>query len=367
MTEPNELLRFAESLVAGGSALDESDASWVPINLAAAIVAKDDSASPSVLMRDDLQNLIYAARVNAIVGEPECGKSWLAFFAMATELIGDSNIAYIDFEDSERGFVDRLRALGVSDLVIGDPKRVRYLRPEAPLTARSRSQFLTCVENTSLVVIDAVTEAMSLHGLDDYRATDVAEFVRLIPRLAAASGAAVLQIDHVVKDVESRGRYATGSGHKLAGIDGSQIAMDLVEPFGRGRKGSSHLYLVKDRPGGLADSWITGKTGRRFLGTLILESDAGGAAVFLSIEPPSPGSDGRPIGLMSRISAVLESSDVAMSGRALQAQIGGNAGLVRAALGQLALEGCVSVQQGPRNSNLHSFVRRPASRLTGTP
>jgi hypothetical protein len=48
----------------------------------------------------------------------------------------------------------------------------------------------------------------------------VASWLELLPRWAARLGAAVLVLDHVVKNVETRGRWATGSQHKLAGLDG---------------------------------------------------------------------------------------------------------------------------------------------------
>ena len=72
------------------------------------------------------------------------------------------------------------------------------------------------------MVIDGVTEAMTMHGLELKDNADVAKFVELLPRPLARMGAAVVLVDHVAKDTGGRGRFAIGAPHKLAGIDGQR-------------------------------------------------------------------------------------------------------------------------------------------------
>ena len=44
-------------------------------------------------------------------------------------------------------------------------------------------------------------------------------------------------------------RDAYGSVHKGNALNGARFALQNVEPFGRGMRGRSHLFVTKDRPG----------------------------------------------------------------------------------------------------------------------
>jgi AAA domain len=55
----------------------------------------------------------------------------------------------------------------------------------------------------ALVVIDGVTEALTLHGFDLGDNVEIARWLELLPRPAARCGVAVLLLDHVVKDKEA--------------------------------------------------------------------------------------------------------------------------------------------------------------------
>jgi hypothetical protein len=58
----------------------------------------------------------------------------------------------------------------------------------------------------TLVVIDGVTEAMTTEGLALGDNTDVAAWIRLLPKRFAAAGAVVVVIDHVGKNRDDQGR-----------------------------------------------------------------------------------------------------------------------------------------------------------------
>jgi hypothetical protein len=54
---------------------------------------------------------------------------------------------------------------------------------------------------------------MTTEGLALGDNTDVAAWMRLLPKRFAAAGAAVVVIDHVVKNRDDQGRYAIGGQH----------------------------------------------------------------------------------------------------------------------------------------------------------
>jgi hypothetical protein len=124
----------------------------------------------------------------------------------------------------------------------------------------------------SLVVLDGVNEAMSLHRLNPREEDGVALFRARLVKPCTAAGAAVLSADHVVKDRERRDRTPIGSVHKGNGLTGSLIYLDNVAPFGRGERGCSHVYVTKDRPGYLRRHGRPGRTpGRTFMGSLVVD------------------------------------------------------------------------------------------------
>jgi hypothetical protein len=99
---------------------------------------------------------------------------------------------------------------------------------------RNRAGMITA--GATLAVIDSVTEAMSLLGLNPYDSTETAEFFAQLPRPLAEGGAAVVLLDHVVKDRDNRGRWAIGAQHKMAGSDVC-FSLEAIRPFGRGLTG----------------------------------------------------------------------------------------------------------------------------------
>jgi hypothetical protein len=153
----------------------------------------------------------------------------------------------------------------------------------------------------TLAVIDGVTEALALHGLDLGKNPDVASWLALLPRRLMAMGTSVVQLDHVTKDKEARGRYAIGAQHKMAGVDVA-YRLDVVEPFGRGLDGRSRLIVTKDRPG-----FIRAFAERRkWAADVVLRSSDGD--VELALCAPSERGAFRPTYLMEQISKAVEKS-----------------------------------------------------------
>jgi AAA domain len=238
---------------------DGERSSWSPVDLTDAL-AGVDTPGPELLARTDSRCLLYRGRTHTFQGEAETLKSWAAIVAAAQTMTAGEDVLWIDFEDDERGVVNRLRALGVPVAMIAE--RFVYLRPDEPLydrggrITRGGVDFVQVLGERSyaLAVIDGVTEAMTTEGLDLLSNADVAVWARLLPRRLAGTGAAVLSLDHLSKNRDAGNRHAIGAQHKLAGITGAAYRFDLVRPLARavGAEpvvGSATITVTKDRPG----------------------------------------------------------------------------------------------------------------------
>ncbi len=332
--------------------------SWQPVDLDDVLLGRYERPAASVGRRDDRAGLLYPGRTNSAASETEGGKTWLALTVVATELRAGNGAAYLDFEDDEGGVVGRLMALDVDLTVIRD--RFAYFRPEESIAALgNRDDLAEALGDLrpTVVVLDGVTEAMTLHGLEVKDNADVARFGRMLPGWIAGQGPAVLSLDHVTKDRETRGRYALGGAHKLNALNGAAYVLENRTPFGIGTTGRSTLFIAKDRPGQLRRNALPASGGMHWYGDLVLDSHHE-QFVEASITPPtSHGEDFRPTVLMRRVSDALGRAGHPLSGREITDRVSGKQQVVRQALALLVDEGFVSVKPGPSNSRLHRLAR----------
>lgn len=248
---------------------DEPD-SWAPIDLGPYLRGEITRPEPSIgITRSDGLRMLYPGKEHAVIGEMESGKSWYCLAAAAAELVEGRHVVYIHFEEADPGdTIERLRALGV------EPHEIlayfRFVGPERMVSPTALARLLEPAP--TLVIFDGVNEAMSLHQWGVRDEDGAASFRRRLVKPCTRVGAATLAADHVVKDAERRGRNAIGSVHKVNGLSGVLVLLDNAEPFGRGGRGRSHVFVTKDRPGSLRrhgrPSAITGKT---FMGELVVD------------------------------------------------------------------------------------------------
>lgn len=342
---------FERALKAGRISAGDSSVtgtSWAPMDLGAVLEAGCNVAAPQLLRRTDGQALFYRACIHSANGEPESGKSKLAGGATAQVLRSGGRVAYFDCESRPEPLLEQLQAAGVSDsAIIG---RLGYVRPHEPLSHAEGDLVAELALEPDLVVLDGVTEAMQLAGMKLEDNADVAAFMAALPRRFADAGSAVLMIDHVVKDRESRGRYAIGGQHKLAAVDVA-FSLKVLEPFGRGKSGAVAIQLEKDRPGhlrALAD-------GKRIA---VMRVDAASDGEFtIDLEPPGEHRPGgfRPTVLMERVSEFV-AANPGLSKNAIRAGVKGRNDAVDLALELLVSEKFVRVAvEGQRH--LHHPVR----------
>lgn len=340
---------------------------WAPVDLRPFLDGTHVPEAPTLMCRTDGAALLYAGRVHSLHGESESGKSMVAQAEAAARLNAGGSVLYVDFESDAAAVVARLVELGARRDAIADG--FSYLRPETdPRRFVHEREALGEVLATprALVVIDGVTDALSVFGLKTEDNDDLTTFMRSLPKLMATrTGGAVLLIDHVTKNADTRGRFAIGGQAKMAGLDGAAFVVEMTEALGRGLCGAITLRIAKDRPGGIrphCGAWR--KLDRtQEAAHIVVDSTAGDGAIAVAIEPPrtgtSPegGSEHRPTRLMERVSDFVAAAVEPMSLAVIQQAVSGRATSVRHAVELLVREGYVQVHTGPRNALLHTLVR----------
>jgi hypothetical protein len=333
--------------------LEAPTSSWTPVDLSPIVrgieAGEIVGPTPSLLPRTDGVPLLYPGEVHSLAGEPESGKGWLAGGEVARLLAGGASVLYLDFEDAPASVVARQVALGARASAIVD--RFVYVRPEEALQPGALERLLAG-RTFALAVLDGMSEAYALLGFDSYANQDVPRFLQALPRPIAATGAAVLLIDHVVKDREARGRYALGAQHKLAGV-AVAYAVEVLESPSRARAGTVKVIVAKDRHG-----HVRGHASGNVIALAKITPSDDGERVTVELDPPdSLADDGgfRPTTLMQRISHFVESSPGATK-RDVREYVTGNSEYKDRALVALIAEGWLRVERDGRAQRHYSVA-----------
>lgn len=308
---------------------------WRPVDLTEAL-AGVDIPPPDLWHRSDDVPLLYRGRVHWFQGESESCKSWAAQIVAVDQLNHGHDVLYIDNEDDDRGVVARLLALGANPQAIA--AHLVYIRPDEALRDRhgaytdAWADLAAVLEQRTyrLCIIDGVTEAMTVEGLNMLDNTDIAGWMRLLPKRIAALGAAVVCIDHVTKNGETQGRYAIGGQHKLAGVTGAAYRFTALRPLARATGtdpiiGTIAVTVMKDRPG-----YVRGRSPEGKVGTLSITAypDGGVTAV---IDPHGKGPVVADMAVAGRILTYLSTYDGSSKNK-IETEVEGNSGRVREAL-----------------------------------
>lgn len=338
---------------------DRELTTWSMVDIETILDGTWTPPEPHVGRRGDGRGLLYPGRIHTVAGESEAGKGWFMVALTVAELNAGYGVVWVDFEDEPGAVVGRMLAAGANRTQLRD--QFAYIRPEGPIGTAGRADLGEAIGlvKPSVVLLDGVTEAMTLHGLDPLKNAEVAQFGRMLPRWIAQQGPAVLASDHVTKSGDGRGRYAIGAVHKLNAVDGAAYLLDNRRPFGIGLTGRSTLLLAKDRPGALRQYARPSAGGLHWYADLVLTSHA---ADFVEWElaPPVelPAGPFRPTALMARVSAAMAKAGRALSGREIEDRVRGKrVADVRTALAVLVDEAYVAVEEGPRRARLHRLVR----------
>lgn len=331
--------------------------SWAPVNLGPILAGSYTPEQPAQLQRTDGHRLLYAGRINGLIGESESGKSWVAMHACCQAMLGGEAVLFIDHEDTAAGVVGRFRALGIPDELLAG--LLTYLNPDESLGPLQRADLVLTMANNAptLIVVDGVNAAMSAMGLDLDKNKDATLYYQQVLKALSSQGATVVTIDHVTKNKDGRGGYAIGAQAKRAMTDGAIIEVEAVAKFGRGQNGKIRLRVSKDRMGEVRA--ISGGDG--WLGDLDLTSDVNGdvTMVLSGIPTVEDAEPQRPYIVMERISNLLHTTRGAMTTRGIREGVPNRSAAVDEALALLVAEGYVErTAGGPRGGLAYTLVRQ---------
>jgi hypothetical protein len=346
---------------------------WSPVNLEPVLAGDYLDPPPTMLRRTDGIPLLYDGGVHTVSGESESGKTWLCLLAALQLLEHDQRVLFVDFEDRADRVIARLLALGAT------PTQIRggfnYIRPDRPLDDTGRQQLTPALTDVRLVILDGVTEAMTLHGYDLNANQDSALFQALLPRWIADHGPAVVMIDHVVKDKEKQDRHAIGAQHKLAGIDGAAYMVKTIQPFARGKRGVAQVVVAKDRPG-----YVREQAFGKVIAEFALDGTFNDVTVIAELSPPGrvsgkdhEGTPWAPTHIMEKASAYV-AANPGLSTNAILGVLNGKTDHKRLALELLVTRGYIATKAGPRGATQHFHNRafyesdnttQPSPHMTG--
>lgn len=337
-------------------------ASWAPVDLSEILAGTYRPPVPTLLRRTDGQALLYPGLTHSFHGEPESGKSMLAQYLAATLTAEGKRVLYLDYESDPASIVGRLLMLGASRESLAGGRFV-YVQPTHSPTASGaeRAEWLRLIaEPFALAVIDGVTAALVTCGFESIDNDQVTRWAHMIPtRIAEATGAAVVMVDHVPKDAQNRGRFAIGAQAKLAVLSGAAFTLEPKEQLGVGLRGVVSVRASKDRPGQLRRHGIGYRWNDRTTEMAQFIVDSTGPSPVVSLVPPAPAQEGkpfRPTQIMENMSRELEKAP-SDSQKKTEALVSGNTEHKRKALHLLVSEGFVSVTPGARGAKVFASMR----------
>lgn len=306
---------------------------WVPEDLGPYVDGTWVEPETGILVRVDGVGLLYPAHVHWFHGESESGKSWVAQYAVASVLGHGGKALYVDHESNPGEVVQRLISMGA------DPEAIRsgltYVRPNVPVRMAIDEFKQLCQYEYAIAVIDGVTEAVTLDGTSSKDNDEIAVWMKRVPKqLARWSKSAVVCIDHVAKASETRGRFAIGGQHKMAGIDGAAYLIEPVAGLGKGVRGELKMSVAKDRPGSIrAHCGEFGENRLQEAARVVVDSSAGDGRTVVTVEAPKPGGDANRE-LLEQISRIVEGTP-GISGALVEKFATGRAEKIRDALNVL--------------------------------
>ena len=247
---------------------------------------------PTILKRSDGNFLLYAGKLNWLSAPPEALKSFTALLASVQLLQEGKGVVYIDFEDDATTICERLYKVAVGqqldnaeELVMkwvagplyADGSRdhskalFNYIACGKAFDMKLRALVLKAIKKgAQLVTIDGCATAIALANLNENDNGDVNKWINAVAYPFTNAGAAVVVIDHVVKNQITgsnfAGRSPRGAGSKLAAVSGTALSFEVKEAGSVHTEGRIEITVAKDRPGRIR---VSKRSGRRIAGMLV--------------------------------------------------------------------------------------------------
>jgi hypothetical protein len=225
---------------------------------------------PTVLKRVDSIGIFYLGKQNLLYGDPEDGKTWIALAAcVETLLLDGGTVLYIDLDrNGEDAMTHNLLMLGAPLDALRSRDRFRYCEPDSAMWIIKIVEECTIWQPT-VMVVDSVGELLPLFGASSNSGDDYIDTVNRVMRPIIAAGACGISIDHLAKSPDSRAVGPTGAVAKRARVGGVSIRVTRGRQFIPGQGGTAHLYVNKDRHGGLREHCPPGRN--QEAGTFIMD------------------------------------------------------------------------------------------------
>jgi hypothetical protein len=328
---------------------------WQPIPLD----GDDEEETPPNL----LLGLFYPDMRHLLFGETESQKTWLALCAAVEVIRAGKKVLWIDYEMTPRAIRQRLRALGCTPEQIKDS--IIYMQPCEALRPDSQATLKATLDehNPGLVVIDAISGSVGTALLDDNSNVQVEQWWQGLAAMLWEKGKrALIVIDHVNKDAQTRGRYPSGSKRKLEGADvGLQVEAIRRLAKHPPNNGLLKVTVSKDRPG-----WLPRQTATEV--ALDIDEDGGITWTVKSGTATAEGKSFRPTNLMEKASRYIEANpgksksvvEGNMDGQGKEKGKGkgkGKGAYRWLAIDLLIKEGFVRTENGPRKAILLTSIR----------
>ncbi|MBB2770552.1 UNVERIFIED_ORG: hypothetical protein GGE11_001447 [Mycolicibacterium obuense] len=242
---------------------------------------------PQLGRRTDGHSLFYPGQVNWVFGDPESGKSWLCLACVTEALAAGRRVLMIDLDhNGAPSTVHRLLALGVRATDLRNPNLFRYCEPEDAAEVR---QVVKDSQSwrPAVAVVDSIGELLPMCGSNSNSADEFTVMHTKVLKPLAKAGAAVLAVDHLAKNADSRAVGPGGTAAKRRAIGGTSLRVKVKQPFTPGHGGSATLIVNKDRHGGLRAHCPVGDR-EPVAGTFKLLAFTEGALAWV-IDPPASG------------------------------------------------------------------------------
>jgi AAA domain len=217
---------------------------FVPVDLAE--LARSGVPAPELVCH----GLLYRGGLHSLAGPPDAGKSTLLYLWALELLAQGERVVLLDEESGREQVTEKLLALGATPDLL-DPDRLVYQDfPGRTWDGADHQALADLLEHTrpALVGLDSAGAFLAVAGLSENESEHVTGFYKAVLLNAARTfNTAVVVLDHQGKADEA-GRYARGSGAKLALVD-VHLRVEAVVPFSRSQSGLLKLLVHKDRRG----------------------------------------------------------------------------------------------------------------------
>ena len=169
---------------------------------------------PVLLIRTDGQALFYLGQVNLLFGDAETGKTFVALAGCAEALRAGRRVLVLDLDhNGVEATVSRLLMMGAPRGKLRDPNVFRYCEPQ------DRDDVRQVVKDSmawrpAVAVVDSIGELMPMLGANSNSANEFTHTHTAVLKPLALSGAAVIAVDHLAKNPDSRAHGPGGSAAK---------------------------------------------------------------------------------------------------------------------------------------------------------